>query len=138
MNTIKNREDVSLLVHTFYGKIRKDELLGPIFNYHIAEEEWPVHLNKLTNFWETNLFGVPNPKVSPGQKHMQVDAHMNYSINENHFRQWLGLWFETIDELFVGDLADRAKQSSLRMANGQFAMIWNNRPEDKKQLHRSE
>ena len=58
---ITSREDVSLLVNTFYGKIRQDELLGPIFNGHIAEEKWPEHLWKLTNFWETNLFGVKNP-----------------------------------------------------------------------------
>ena len=134
MNTIKTREDISVLVNTFYAKIRKDDLLGPIFNHHIPEEEWPIHLHQLTNFWETNLFGVKNPKVSPGQKHMQVDASMNYSISETHFHQWLGLWFETIDELFVGELAERAKASSLRMANGQFAMIWHNRPEDKRQL----
>ena len=134
MKSIENREDVSFLVHSFYDKIRRDDLLGPIFNHHIAADEWPVHLNKLTNFWETNLFGVRNPKVSPGQKHMMVDAHMNYSIDETHFRQWLGLWFETIDEHFEGELAERAKASSIRMANGQFMMIWNNRPEDKRSI----
>ena len=32
---LEDREDVSLLVNTFYENIRKDELLGPIFNKHI-------------------------------------------------------------------------------------------------------
>ena len=59
MNTISTRKDISVLVHAFYGKIREDELLGPIFNGHISEEQWPVHLEKLTDFWETNLFGIP-------------------------------------------------------------------------------
>ena len=31
-NDIVNRDDVSLLVNTFYGKIRRHDLLGPIFN----------------------------------------------------------------------------------------------------------
>ena len=37
MKPIETREDVQFLVHTFYSKIRKDELLGPIFNSHISE-----------------------------------------------------------------------------------------------------
>ena len=32
MKSIESREDVQLLVNTLYSKIRKDELLGPIFN----------------------------------------------------------------------------------------------------------
>ena len=40
MKPIESREDVQFLVHTFYSKIRKDELLGPIFNSHISDDEW--------------------------------------------------------------------------------------------------
>ena len=58
MKAIETREDVTLLVNTFYAKIRKDSLLGPIFNQHIPDERWPEHLSKLADFWETNLFGV--------------------------------------------------------------------------------
>jgi hemoglobin len=50
MKDFKNREDMAALVNTFYGKIRKDSLLGPIFNKHILEEQWPEHLNKFANF----------------------------------------------------------------------------------------
>ncbi|MFT5645721.1 MAG: hemoglobin [Aureispira sp.] len=49
MNTIENRNDISILVNTFYAKIRADELLGSIFNTAIPEEKWPEHLSKLTN-----------------------------------------------------------------------------------------
>ena len=72
MKEIKTRKDVSILVHTFYDKIRKDDLLGPIFNSHIAEDQWPEHLEKLTDFWETNLFGIPKFKGNPSQKHLNV------------------------------------------------------------------
>lgn len=37
------------LVETFYGKIRDDELLGPIFNQRIAD--WPAHLARMKGFW---------------------------------------------------------------------------------------
>ena len=84
---IESREDVSLLVHTFYSKIRKDDLLGPIFNAHISEEEWPQHLIKLTDFWETNLFGVRKFKGSPTKKHLKVDKKFRLYNRPNAFWQ---------------------------------------------------
>ncbi len=131
MGTINSREDISKLVHTFYGKIRKNELLGPIFGSHISEEQWPEHLEKLTSFWETNLFGVAKFKGNPSRKHIKVDKNMNHSISQSHFGTWLQLWFETIDQLFEGDLALKAKQLARKMSTGQFLIIWNNRPENK-------
>ncbi|SDR87779.1 hemoglobin [Maribacter dokdonensis] len=128
MTKITNRDDVSLLVHTFYDKIRQHELLGPIFNGHISEEQWPAHLSKLTDFWESNLFGVRTFRGSPSKAHVNVDKNLNHTISQNHFAQWLQLWFETIDELFEGELADRAKEMARRMSTGQYIHIWQNRP----------
>lgn len=129
MKDIENREDISQLVNAFYTKIREDELLGPIFNAHIAPEAWPGHLEKLTDFWETNLFGVPKFKGNPSLKHVNVDKNLNYSVEQLHFGRWLQLWFATVNELFSGDLAIRARESARKMASGQFMMIWNHRPE---------
>jgi hemoglobin len=128
MKIIENRQDISLLVNTFYAKIRKDELLGAIFNGHIPEEKWPEHLSKLTDFWETNLFGTANFKGNPSRKHMNVDANMGHTIEQKHFGKWLQLWFETIDELFEGELATKARESARKMATGQFLKIWHSRP----------
>lgn len=58
METIDNRNDITLLVHTFYARIRNDEVLGPIFNSNIKDDQLPTHLTTLTDFWETILFGV--------------------------------------------------------------------------------
>tara|TARA_R100000935_G_scaffold15425_2_gene30814 strand:+ start:37660 stop:38046 length:387 start_codon:yes stop_codon:yes gene_type:complete len=127
VKTIENREDISFLVHSFYAKVRKDSLLGPIFNSHIPEEKWPEHLEKLTDFWETNLFGIAKFKGSPTQKHVNVDRNLNHTVGQNHFGQWLNLWFETIDILFEGQLAQNAKEAARRMAHGQFMAIWNHR-----------
>ncbi|MFT4738807.1 MAG: hemoglobin [Cyclobacteriaceae bacterium] len=134
MSTIQNRKDISLLVHVFYAKIRKDELLGPIFNGHIPNENWAEHLSKLTDFWETNLFGVATFKGNPSAKHINVDANLNHTIEQAHFGKWLQLWFETIDELYEGTLAIKAKESARKMSTGQFLMIWKNRPTNKKNL----
>lgn len=131
MNDIENRNDISVLVNTFYSKIRGDMLLGPIFNGQIPQEEWPKHLSKLTDFWETNLFGIAKFKGNPTQKHINVDAHLKHTIDQVHFGKWLQLWFETISELYEGPRATKAKESARKMATGQFLAIWNNRPEAK-------
>lgn len=130
MNQIKTRKDISVLVHTFYGKIRKDVLLGPIFNDHITEEEWPQHLCKLTDFWETNLFGIAKFKGSPTAKHIGVDKNLNFTIEPAHFGKWLQLWFETLDELYEGEVATKAKDTARRMATGQYIAVWQQRPEN--------
>ena len=53
--TIENRDDLTLLVHSFYDKIRADKEIGFFFNETITD--WDEHLEKLTDFWEMNLFG---------------------------------------------------------------------------------
>ena len=128
MREIKNREDVSTLVHSFYDKIRSDELLGPIFNHHIPTNEWPIHLEKLTDFWEGNLFGIAKFKGRPGQKHIMVDHEQGHTISVQHFEQWLALWFRAVDELYCGELAEKAKQGALNIGHRQLQIIMNARP----------
>tara|TARA_R110002073_G_scaffold139232_2_gene289250 strand:- start:29320 stop:29718 length:399 start_codon:yes stop_codon:yes gene_type:complete len=110
---INTRDDVFLLVDTFYRKIRKDELLGPIFNNQISD--WDAHLQRLTDFWETNLFATQSFKGNPFLKHQLVDAKNNYEIGAFHFGIWLQYWFATVDALFVGDRAELAKHRARKM-----------------------
>ncbi len=125
---ISSRKEVALLVSSFYQLVRADELLGPIFNKAIAEDEWPAHLDKLTDFWETNLFGVRKFKGNPQFAHRKVDKENNYGIEQLHFGRWLNLWFTTIDRLFEGSRAERAKQAARKMSTGLFLAIWHGRP----------
>ena len=70
-NDLTNREDVYLLVTTFYAKVRKDVLLGPFFNMMI--HDWEEHFEKLTDFWEGNLFFKKIYVGNPLEKHVEVD-----------------------------------------------------------------
>lgn len=123
---IENREDVFKLVDTFYQKIRSDELLSPIFESHI--DDWPKHLNRLTDFWETNLFFVRKFKGNPLLKHQIVDASTDYTINELHFGTWLNLWFETTDELFIGEKAEMVKNRARQIGTFFHVNLFNARP----------
>lgn len=125
---IKDRQDVKLLVETFYGKIRKDNVLGPIFNGIISE--WDSHLDLLTDFWETQLFLKRKYVGNPVLAHQEVDDQMNHSITPEHFGLWLNLWFATIDELFEGEKAWIAKNRAQKMSTMLFMQIYQHRKID--------
>ena len=122
---IRNRKDVSLLINTFYKKIRKDEILGPIFNGIITD--WESHLELLTDFWETQLFLKRKYYGNPVTVHQEVDDKMKHGINPEHFGLWLNLWFATIDELFEGETTWVAKNRAQKMSTMLYMKMYENR-----------
>lgn len=126
---IENREDVYKLVSTFYNtKIRNDEFIGPIFIKTIPAHNWESHLQKLTDFWETNLFFVRKFKGNPMKAHKDLDRDFDYSIQQEHFGRWLQLWFETVDELFDGTKAHEAKERARNIASMLFFRMFDAKP----------
>ncbi len=129
LHDINNRKDISKLIHTFYAEIRKDAVLGPIFNPII--KDWDKHLELLTDFWETNLFFVKKYKGNPLEAHVRADKFHNQTINEKHFGLWLNLWFKTIDSLFEGERAQLAKNRARNMSTFMNLEIFRRRTQDK-------
>lgn len=126
MKAIENRKDVSNLVHCFYGKVRADKSLGPIFNQSIDEEQWPAHLEKMTDFWMGNLLGTKTFKGEPIKAHVTADNNADHSITQLHFARWIQLWFETIDEHFVGAVSAKAKDVARILTTPIYMAIWEN------------
>lgn len=81
--TIENRDDINLLVRSFYVKVRADKEIGFFFNETI--QDWEGHLEKLTDFWETNLFGGKKYKGNPIAVHNEVDERFGHRISPNEF-----------------------------------------------------
>ena len=102
-------DDIKNLVDSFYGKVRKDELIGPIFDERI-QDRWPTHLAKMYTFWQTVLLGEHTYYGSPFPPHAQLP------IDEVHFNKWLELFYETLDEHFTGKIAEEAKWRANKMA----------------------
>lgn len=125
---IKTREDIFLLVSTFYEKVRKDEKIGYFFNNAI--KNWDEHLDRLTTFWESNLFLKGKYLGDPLTAHAKVDKENNNSITELHFGIWLNLWYQTIDELFEGDYAENAKRRARKMSTFLYLKIFEARQAD--------
>ena len=125
---LENREDIYLLVTSFYKKIRKDKVLGPIFNSIIVD--WEAHFEVLTDFWESQLLVRRKYLGNPIEVHQQVDSKMNNSITSEHFGLWLNLWFETLDELFTGELVWIAKNRAQKMSTMLFMKIYEHRTKE--------
>lgn len=102
-------DDIKKLVDTFYEKVRKDELIGPIFNERI-QDRWPQHLAKMYTFWQTVLLGEHTYFGSP------FPPHANLPVSHQHFEKWMKLFKQTLDELFTGTVAEDAKWRAGKMA----------------------
>ncbi|WP_299339342.1 group III truncated hemoglobin [uncultured Psychroserpens sp.] len=116
-NDIHTRDDILLLVTKFYEKVRANETLGPFFNETI--KDWDTHLEHLTTFWESSLFMTRKLEHkyqgNPLEAHVKVDKQFNHSITEMHFGIWLNLWYETLEELFEGEVVENAKRRARKM-----------------------
>ncbi len=122
---LRNREDVNKLVLRFYSKVCENEEIDYFFNNSI--QDWDAHLEKLTDFWESNLFFTGSFRGNPALAHIKVDKKHDNSISEYHFGIWLNLWFQTVDELFQGNMAERLKHNARKMSTHLFLRIDQNR-----------
>jgi hemoglobin len=98
---IQELKHIKTLVDTFYAKVRKDEMLQPIFDA-VIQDRWPEHLEKMYGFWQTVLLNERAYSGSPFPKHAQLP------VEKAHFDRWLNLFEETITEHFIGEKADEA------------------------------
>lgn len=110
---IKAREDVILLVDTFYEKVKVNATLGYIFN-NVAKIDWDYHLPKMYSFWSSILLGEQSYTGNPMIKHVALSKIT--PITSNEFAEWLLLFTSTIDELFIGENAKEAKVRARNIA----------------------
>ena len=106
---INDIDDIKTLVDTFYSRVRKDEVLGPIFNNAIGNN-WDAHLNKMYRFWQTILFHEQSYYGSP------FPPHMKLAIGQVHFEKWIGIFQETVNDYFNGEIAEQAKWRGQKIA----------------------
>jgi len=109
MKDIEDIADIKLFVDEFYIKVRKDELIGPVFSAVIAGD-WQPHLDRMYGFWNAALFNVPGFKGNSFAKHIPL------GISQEHFDRWLALFAATINNHFEGPMAEDAKHRAELMA----------------------
>lgn len=110
---IESREDIELLVKVFYGKVFVDEQIGYFFT-EVAKVNPETHFPKITDFWEGILFQNPVYRGNPMQAHIHLNG--KETLKPEHFERWLSLFHTTVEEMFVGERAEKAKQSAISIA----------------------
>jgi hemoglobin len=92
-------DTIRAMVYSFYDKVRKDELLAPIFE-HSLSQGWDAHLPHMVDFWSRVLLGTTRFEGNVYGKHMALNG-----ITDEHFVHWLAHFKETAAELFEDDVA---------------------------------
>lgn len=110
---METREDIEILVNSFYKKVLKDEIIGYIFK-DIVKIDLEKHMPTMYDFWETTLFHKAVYKGNPMNIHLKLNE--KELLTKAHFDQWLALFNETVDELFEGEKAELAKTRALSIA----------------------
>ena len=110
---ISSRKDIELLMKNFYDKVKKDDTIGPIFN-DIAKVNWEHHIPVICDFWETLLLDAASYRKNVMEVHFILNRKI--PLEEKHFKVWLQLFSETVDELFSGEKATMAKTKAKSIA----------------------
>jgi len=97
---------IATLVDHFYEKVRREPLIGPIFN--AAVDDWDEHKRLLTSFWSSVALRAGSYRGNP------MAAHRPHPIRVEHFDRWLELWQETcreeLDEEHALQMTDYAQR----------------------------
>lgn len=100
--------DIALLVDRFYAKVRRDPVIGPVFNEAVAD--WDEHLETLRRFWSSVMLTSGRYKGNP------VAIHMRQPIRPEFFERWLALWGETAEEVVGETKAAQFRAKASRIA----------------------
>jgi hemoglobin len=101
---------LSNVVHAFYGKVRDDAELGPVFDGAISD--WPHHLGKMVDFWSSVMLTTGRYKGNPMMMHLKHKARITPAL----FDRWLALWAETTDALMPPEAAAALQAKAERIA----------------------
>lgn len=96
------------LVWTFYARIRKHPVLGPIFNARV--DDWEHHMQRLTAFWSSVALGSGAYSGTPMQKHLDLP------VDGRHFDLWLDLFRRTARDICSEAQADYLVERAQRIA----------------------
>lgn len=101
-----DRGKVEELVRKFYASVLEDEMLAPFFIKALGDDlkngKWHEHLNTLYNFWMLMMTGKSSYGGHPYPPHAFIGP-----LTRENFERWLALFRETLDELFIPEIADK-------------------------------
>ncbi|MER1967657.1 group III truncated hemoglobin [Castellaniella sp. GW247-6E4] len=108
-NDICTEDEITALVHRFYRRVRRDDVLGPIFDAHI--DDWDEHLERMVRFWSSLLRRTGSYSGTPMPRHIALP-----DLRGDMFTRWLDLFRQTTDEFDNRPFAAQANEFAHRVA----------------------
>ncbi len=108
------------LVQRFYGRVREDDLLGPIFAERISD--WGPHLERMAAFWSSVA-------LMSGRYHGKpVPKHVGLPVKAEHFDRWQALFRLTAREVCTPAGAEHVIERAERIARSLRMAVEDSRP----------
>ncbi len=117
---LQSRNDIARFVNAFYQRLLADQQLAPIFT-DVAGITLDEHKPLIIDYWEKLLLGGNAYRRHTMNIHRAV--HSKRPLSEDDFKRWLALYTQTMDELYEGPLAERAKLIANTIADNMQASL---------------
>lgn len=114
LTDIADRADLEALLCRFYGTVLDDDVLADAFAEIREVSGLDSHIPVMADFWETVLFRAGLYQGSALPAHLKV--HNRTPLAGGHFVRWLTTWAATVDDMYSGPIAHRAKTEGARIA----------------------
>lgn len=105
---------INRLVRTFYGKVRVDAVLAPVFAAKVTD--WEPHLIRMGEFWSSVALMSGIYHGQPMQKHLPLP------VDARHFDRWLQLFraaaHEVCPPVAAAHFIERAERIALSLEMG--------------------
>lgn len=117
---LDSREKIAALVDAFYARVLADQRLAPIF-LDVAKVDLELHLPLIRSYWEKLLLGDRTYQRHTMNIHRAV--HAKRRLQSEDFERWLALFRTTVNSLYAGPGAERAKQLAGHIAGNMATAV---------------
>ncbi|HIC44259.1 MAG TPA: group III truncated hemoglobin [Sulfurimonas sp.] len=113
------RENLRVLMTSFYTKAINDDLLGFYFVHELGDditsEEWIDHVELLADFWLAKILGEDTYYGNFVGAHVKMPL-----IKKESFARWLDLFSQTADEVYSPEVAAVFKKKAIEFVKEFF------------------
>ncbi len=110
-----SEKSIERMVRTFYPMVLKDDLVGPFFveklGSDISSDIWEEHLVLISHFWAFAALGDEKYTGRPMAPHFGMKG-----ISRKAFEQWLKLFAEAVDKVYLPERGVYFKTKSANIA----------------------
>lgn len=120
-------DSIRQLLKVFYGRVRRDALLGPVFARALgtSEAEWARHLARLADFWSSVVLRSGRYHGDPFSTHLRLP-----DLEPAMFDRWLTLFGESCADVLAPEMAEAFHGRALRIARSLRMGLFERLPDD--------